>query len=63
MYEYMQKEAPLPLAVQPATTEAFIAVDTGLCWVTGYIYMNVNFIPWFKRPHRKSSYQGKVHGQ
>lgn len=24
---------------------AFIAVDTGLCWVTGYIYMNVNFIP------------------
>lgn len=30
--------------------KAFIAVDTGLCWVTGYIYMNVNFIPWFQRP-------------
>lgn len=35
--------------------KAFIAVDTGLCWVTGYIYMIVNFIPWFKRPHGKSS--------
>lgn len=35
--------------------KAFIAVDTGLCCVTGYIYMNVNFIPWFERPHGKSS--------
>lgn len=33
----------------------FIAVDTGLCWVTGYIYMNVNFIPWFETSHGKSS--------
>lgn len=30
--------------------KAFIAVDTVLCWVTGYTYMYVNFIPWFKRP-------------
>lgn len=61
MYVHIQAEGSHTGTCSAASYcyKAFIAVDKSLCWVTGFIYMNVNFVPGFERPHGKSSYTGK----